>query len=349
MANAGIELIFVTADGKTKLTGNGIKDATNMKFAVDNSVASEAFEVDTEYFAKVTFTTTVDSKESELNSIVVPFQFAIPDFANSFEQEPAVFIDNVANAYMTDKDQKAGEAAYSLWRAFKGYLKGAKLTLDDKTKIVGDLTSAKLATFDGTKVIESTTSSYYVFDENAKIVLNDTDKDKTTGLQKGYKQNLIVNASADDYMGWAYPEGEGTYTFTIKVMSPLYEGTVTAVEGVVSIDATSTTGERITNDDIKGYTYNNIAYNVLQDKVGGWNRPEVDDVKVEDDYNKRVLQDVKVIDATAGEKGAINQGYIRVLPQNIATTTETTINVTVVDIWGYTKTNPIKVEVKVGE
>ena len=344
----GIDLIFVTADGKTELTGNGIKDATNMKFAVNNSEASAVFAVDTEYFAKVTFTTTVDGKDSELNSIVVPFQFAIPDFANSFEQEPAVFIDNVANAYMTNEDRTGEEAAYSLWRAFKGYLKGAKLTLDDKTKIVGDLTSAELATFAGTEVTDGATS-YYVFDDKAKIVLNDTDKDKTTGLQKGYKQNLIVNASADDYMGWAYPEGEGTYTFTIKVMSPLYEGTVTAVEDVVSIDATSTIGQRITNEDITGYTYNNIAYKVLQDKVGGWNRPEVKEVSVKEDYNKRVLQEAKVIAATAGDKGAVNEGYIRVLPQNIAQTQKVTINVVVEDVWGYKKTNPIVVEVKVGK
>ena len=49
------------------------------------------------------------------------------------------------------------------------------------------------------------------------------------------------------------------------------------------------------------------------------------------------------------KKGAVNEGYIKVLPQNIAATTETTINVTVTDVWGYAKTNPVKVKVTVGE
>ena len=106
--NNGIELIFVNAAGDKEVA---IKDAANMKFSVDNSVApatssTPGFKVDTEYFAKVTF----KASSSELNSIVIPFQFAIPDFANSFEQEPAVFIDNVANAYMNVEDQTSGES-----------------------------------------------------------------------------------------------------------------------------------------------------------------------------------------------------------------------------------------------
>ena len=41
------------------------------------------------------------------------------------------------------------------------------------------------------------------------------------------------------------------------------------------------------------------------------------------------------------------EGYIQVLPQNIATTTEETINVSVTDTWGFVKVNPIKVKVTV--
>ena len=325
----GITLKFINAKGDAEAA---IKDATNMKFSVENSVASGSFKVDTEYFAKVTFKV----GSSELNSIVIPFQFAIPDFADSFEQEPAVFIDNVANAYMNVEDQTSGEAAYKLSRAFKDFLSGADLKLDDKTKVTDKYTSAQLAVIDPT------------FDNDAKITLKDVDKAKDTNIPAGYGQELIVNASADDYMGWAYPEGEGTYTFTIKVMSPLFEGTVSAIGDVVPIPATSVDGWNMTNKHIQGKTYNNISYNVLQDRVGDWSRPEIKSVAAKS-TNERVVKVEGVHNATAGEKGAVNEGYIKVLPQNIAATTETTINVTVTDVWGYAKTNPVKVNVTVGE
>ncbi len=108
----------------------------------------------------------------------------------------------------------------------------------------------------------------------------------------------------------------------------------------------------MTNEHIQGKTYNNITYKVLQDilqdKVGDWSRPEIANV---DAYstNERVVKVENVYPATPGEKGAVNEGYIKVLPQNIAATTETTINVTVTDVWGYAKTNPVKVKVTVGE
>ena len=349
--SGGIKLFFVDANGKEI----GVKDAANMKFAVTNKDASKNFKVDTEYYVKVTFQNVdpITKVKSELNSIVIPFQFAIPDFADSFEQESAVFVDGVANAYMTNDDEKNDKdgnrlAAYKLSRAFKKHLKDAKLTLDDKTKVIGDYTSAKLATIDGT------------FTDEAMITLNDLKPAEGTNIPVGYGQELIVNASAEDYKGWAYPEGEGTYTFTIKVMSPLYEGTVSAIGDVISIPATSTSGWSMTNEHIEGKTYNNVSYNVLPDVDGGtsketkWSRPEIAKVQATT-ANERV---VKLGDnglaqpaatVTIDGKSTLRSGYITVLPQNIAATTETEINITVTDVWGYAKTSPVKVKVTVGE
>ena len=336
VANAkGINLIFVNAKGDAEVA---MKDAANMKFVVTNTTAATAFKVDTEYYVKVTFS----DNNSELNSIVVPFQFAIPNFADSFVQESAVFVDGVANAYMnvTDYAASGNKAAYKLSNAFAKYMKNAKLALDTKTKVVGNYTSDGLATI-------STT-----FDDNAMIILKDVENDKNTGLQKGYKQELIVNASADSYLGWAYPEGKGTYTFTIKVMSPLYEGSVSAIGDVVNIPATSVNGWHMTNEHIQGKTYNNISYKVLPDIVtnnqSDWSRPEVASVAAAS-TNERVVKIGGVEGAQKDSKGVITEGYIQVLPQNIAATTETEINVSVTDIWGYTKVNPVKVKVTVGE
>ena len=335
---AGVALTFVDAEGK-ELTENAIKSAVDMKFAVTNATASKVFKVNTVYYAKVTFTTTGDS---ELNSVVVPFKFTVPTLASMFATEAAVFKGDVAYAYMNVADQTNGEAAYSLKRAFAKYPE-VSLDMDDETAIVGDYTSADLA-----DVAET-------FDENAKITLKaDVDADEKTNIPAGYAKELIVIASDKDYEGWAYGEGEGEYVFKVKVMSPIFEGTVTSIESAVEIPATSVDGYKLGNEDIQGTTYNKVAYKVLQDAVneegGYWKRPEIASVEaaVASDRVIKIGNDGKAFDAAMATDGkTVVEGYIQVLPQNIATTTEETINVSVTDTWGFVKVNPIKVKVTV--
>ena len=335
----GVVLTFVDAEGK-ELTENAIKSAVDMKFAVTNATASKAFKVNTVYYAKVTFTTTGDS---ELNSVVVPFKFTVPTLASMLATEAAVFKGDVAYAYMNVADQTSGEAAYSLKRAFAKYPE-VSLDMDDETAIVGDYTSADLA-----DVAET-------FDENAKITLKaDVDADEKTNIPAGYAKELIVIASDKDYEGWAYGEGEGEYVFKVKVMSPIFEGTVTSIESAVEIPATSVDGYKLGNKDIQGTTYNKVAYKVLQDAVnekgeGYWKRPEIASVEaaVASDRVIKIGNEGKAVDAAMATDGkTVVEGYIQVLPQNIATTTEETINVSVTDTWGFVKVNPIKVKVTV--
>ena len=335
----GVVLTFVDAEGK-ELTENAIKSAVDMKFAVTNATASKAFKVNSVYYAKVTFTT---SGDSELNSVVVPFKFTVPTLASMFATEAAVFKGDVAYAYMNVADQTSGEAAYSLKRAFAKYPE-VSLDMDDETAIVGDYTSADLA-----DVAET-------FDENAKITLKaDVDADEKTNIPAGYAKELIVIASDKDYEGWAYGEGEGEYVFKVKVMSPIFEGTVTSIESAVEIPATSVDGYKLGNKDIQGTTYNKVAYKVLQDAVnekgeGYWKRPEIASVEaaVASDRVIKIGNEGKAVDAAMATDGkTVVEGYIQVLPQNIATTTEETINVSVTDTWGFVKVNPIKVKVTV--
>ena len=334
---AGVALTFVDAEGK-ELTENAIKSAVDMKFAVTNATASKVFKVNTVYYAKVTFTTTGDS---ELNSVVVPFKFTVPTLASMFATEAAVFKGDVAYAYMNVADQTNGEAAYSLKRAFAKYPE-VSLDMDDETAIVGDYTSTDLAEV-------STT-----FDGEAKITLKAVDTDKATKIPAGYAKELIVIASDKDYEGWAYGEGEGEYVFKVKVMSPIFEGTVTSIESAVEIPATSVDGYKLGNKDIQGTTYNKVAYKVLQDAVneegGYWKRPEIASVEaaVASDRVIKIGNDGKAFDAAMATDGkTVVEGYIQVLPQNIAITTEETINVSVTDTWGFVKVNPIKVKVTV--
>ena len=75
------------------------------------------------------------------------------------------------------------------------------------------------------------------------------------GTQKGYKQNLTIVISNVNYLGyWSY--GDETYSFTLKVMSPILEGKVYAVGNEVVIPSASLDGYTINDNHIKAHTYN---------------------------------------------------------------------------------------------
>ena len=141
-------------------------------------------------------------------------------------------------------------------------------------------------------------------------------------------------------------------------MSPIFEGTVSAINNVFEIPATDiVNGYKMTNKDIEGTTYNNVKYAVLPDILGDngaadWSRPDIEKV-TSDSENTRVVRIGNNGDVYAAtpdpEKPTVlkEEGYIQVIPENIAETSEATVNINVTDIWGYTKSNPITVKVTV--
>ena len=96
------------------------------------------------------------------------------------------------------------------------------------------------------------------------------------GTQKGYKQNLTIVISNVNYLGyWSY--GDETYSFTLKVMSPILEGKVYAVGNEVVIPSASLDGYTINDNHIKAHTYNTeVVYSIFSDTDNGtWKRKEI--------------------------------------------------------------------------
>ena len=95
----------------------------------------------------------------------------------------------------------------------------------------------------------------------------------------------------------------------------------------------------------------------MQDAVnekgeGYWKRPEIASVEaaVASDRVIKIGNEGKAVDAAMATDGkTVVEGYIQVLPQNIATTTEETINVSVTDTWGFVKVNPIRLKLPLNE
>ena len=350
-----------------------VDKANFIQVNVDNADVNN-LELNKTYYFKFTFKASVSEN---LKTIIVPVQFTAPTLAEQFVKEPAVFVNggNLAEAYMNVRDQLNGTTntstpAYSLKNAFESMPvnSGVTLTLADNDGLLdGDYNSEDLA---GLAEQRSAATNTFACTDDVKIYLNNgTGMIMNDGTNRpfGYGQELTITANDARYgtanatAGWKYANKDGEYTFKIKVMSPIFEGTVTAVNNVFEIPATDiVNGYKMTNEDLNAVTYNNIAYDVMPDilstPVGNaaWSRPDIQAVSA-DSENTRVVtigNSGNVYGSTADTTDPTKvgeEGYIQVIPENIAETTEATVNVNVTDIWGYVKSNPITVRVTVGE
>ena len=365
---SGMHVVFVDKDGKDLEDANytnattecgsadEIKKTTTIALRFENSNAlATALSLNHKYKAVITFVGTAEASgtNSTLSTTEIPFTLSIPTIDKLFVEQAGVFVSGVANAYMDDKAKSNANiaATYPFASAFNKFGENMKATtfefkMDSETKIVDNLTSANLAT------INSGT------DTEATITLNDSYNtinlvDGNTGLQKGYKQELIVNVSAKFAGVWDYGTANDVdYTFKIKVMSPLYEGKIVATEQVVTIPATDVNGHEVNSSDIAGYTYNNILYSIFPDtKEGlGYKRDEIQNVEfISMDENIFTCEKEAQGYTEETDKNPAKDGYLVVYPKNLAETTDAKLKVTLTDAWGYKKVAEIPVQVTVGK
>ena len=193
------------------------------------------------------------------------------------------------------------------------------------------------------------------------------DRADGTGLNAGYGEELTLHVTGKYAGYWAYPANQNTFTFKVKVLSPIYEGKVTPKEGnVVTIPATKLSGYEFGNNDITGYTYNSaISYNVLPESATAaspiWSRKEIANVTAESS-NTRIFklginsvwagtdyeQLFPAYTTGSGNNAVHHDGYFKLEAQQVpSTVTDESIDVTVTDIWGYSKTSTVPVQITV--
>ena len=333
-AASGIALTFISADGKTSYTGNNIKNASLMKFYVTNATASTKFVVDKVYYAKVTFS----GAAGELNSIVIPFEFNIPALSTMFEQKAAYVVDGVINAYFYDTENNSTAVEFSKYFS--------KIVDDAKVEFVDEKVGSTNKT--GEDLFDFTNESQF---EKATINFDATNTGIKDGkAQNGYGQAVTVNATKDNYQGWKYQaEGADTYSFKIRLMSPIYEGTVVPAEGsTITISANDLVkGALITDADIIGKDYNGNTYTVVPDKVNGdtpaWTNPQIDNVSVDQD-DDQYIKKVETVAAQTVDGKTVNGGF-KLTGESISNTVTVEMPVNVEDAWGYIRTVGVSVTI----
>ena len=352
----GIDATFVNKNEAKVTEVSSLKDANFIQFRITNATAGANFDVNKQYNAVIDFK---KNSTTVLNTITVPFTLTLPSITTLFQLDSNFVIDGNAVCYMYAGDQTTnGDATFKLNRVFaKAETTGFTIELDDEIEVVDKMKSNQLATIDS-QISGSTASS---FDNETKVTLKDSDpdgndwKDKETGIQKGYGQVLTFHITGKFANAWAYPDGEG-FTFTAKILSPIYEGNVTPREGSqVVIPASDLDGYQFGNDVIIGNTYNTaVTYDVLPIWKNGkslYSREDIKAVSAKSGNTNIFTIAGAPTDAqapiTSGNTTVKRDGYFEMHSQNVPQTSTTTVEITFTDIWGYSKTSSVPVQITV--
>ena len=338
-----------TAGNMTVALDKAANQATKFTWKLsDNTVAMK---LGVQYRVVIEFK---DKDGEVLSKLIQPITFSIPALSKFLVKEQVVF-GGTSNgkAYMNIEDYKTyyagqGKASYAFHHAFNQF-----------DNVFANGSTIEFAINANQKIGNVSVTTYAELvdaDKNTvAIVLKDKDKAYHTPIQ-------IVIASAK-YLGiYAYSDEErAANAFTLDVMSPIEQGNVVAANAAgVSVVATADGTALVKESDFKATTYANVAYKVFMDAEFDANGEAT---KYSSEYIKGVafssanVNVFKVVDkngaettegfaATKDNKGVISEGYIIVKPANAGYEATANVNITVTDIWGYTKKAAVPVTVK---
>ena len=348
--------------------------ANFVRMIVDNA-KDDNLTLDKQYYVKVTFRDKAADATNDyiFNSIVIPVTFTAPTVAEQF---------TISTNYQNGTANSI-KAYYNVWEGADvnrinlvtfftkdGYDKFADLSLksDDKVAEYGaynQLTSedlADLAEIDDAKDLVVGNTTIKLAREKATGT-EDLVLDDKTNREVGYGKALTITAENKNYADtkWTYPDkAEYTdYTFTVTVLSPIYEGVIAATDGSknLTVIANSETGTDITKDMINLTDYANNKYNVVPDasvpsgktltnsefnNADVWSHKQIENVWVDETGKNNYIKEIKLRGLNAKDPDNIIPGAITVIAQPIAEFTEPTeVTVHVKDVWGYVTSQPL--------
>lgn len=162
----------------------------------------------------------------------------------------------------------------------------------------------------------------------------------------------------------------------MKVLSPIVEGKIEVKEGT-SVEVYASRNAELNIADLIGYNYNKQSYNLYMDVVvdskdatkayevsstntiaDNYADKAIASVKFEsgDKQVFRITENMSPVDSSAGTPAkwnsttkSVDAGVVTLDTSNISQDTQTTIKVTVTDIWGYEKTVEVPLTIKMAK
>ncbi len=342
-----------------------VKVDLSQKWAGSDKVTSAGkYSLDGEYYVLVSFK---DEAGDVLSQVKLPFTLSIPKFTDIFVHQDGIWVNDVAQAYMYEVANRGANAdkksaTYTIKNAFKTL----KANMADAFTFSWAMDAADANKIGGKKHSQlASLSAADITSENvetATITLTENvgGANNANGTQKGYGQDLIINVTNAKFLDkYAYGTANDVdYTFKLKVMSPILEGKVYAVDNKVKLDATSLTAQKVDDSHIKAHTYNTTqVYSIFSDKAAPdyWKRDELKSVTFASgnaelfSVTKTGTTYVPASGSGSSAVAAVN-GYAEVTINNnanISVETESHIKVTVEDAWGYKLTQEVPVLLQV--
>ena len=324
-----------------------LKDITKLTLNVDPARTTE-YKLDKSYYAKIDFK---DADGEILNTVKVPFTLSIPALSKFLVKENVVFgTTSIGKAYMNMEDQAS---PYSLDGVSRYAFKHAFNKFDN---VYANSSTIKFAIDPAQKIGNTAIVNNYakLVNEASNTVAIELIA-AADGSQKAYHTPISIVISEAKYLGiYAYSETErAANAFKLDVMSPIEQGTVEAASAAgISVVATSEGVAKLYEKDFKAATYAGIAYKIFKDKFATgdteaslYTSPYISDVTFES-ANTNVFTVEKNGVGAKKNGNKVEEGYVEVTPKNAGYDTTEKLNVTVKDIWGYTKKADINVTVK---
>ena len=327
--------------------------ANFVRMIIDNT-KTDALKLDKQYYVKVTFRD-AETSGNVLNSIVIPVTFTAPSVADQFVAKEG-FLDADGNIVMY-YDKNLDAKPQQVITYFKSTDESAKLEFatDDKITLMPgvDKTSSALAGFvkdvDGTELGSSETATVASYVDLKDVRLypapNPTGWADGTGRELGYGQVLTVKASNNNYKNttWAYDDNSKKSTkFTVKVMSPIYEGQISYEGDAISVKANNEGGVLITSDMLWLTDYNKNKYTIVPDQTSAtgdyWSAAQIKNVVVDYSKSEYISSVTNRLPQEATDNTPAVEGAFVITARGVVNTVTDHVNIKVTDRWGYTKT-----------
>ena len=188
--------------------------------------------------------------------------------------------------------------------------------------------------------------------------------DDDTNREVGYGKELTINAENKKYADtkWEYSDDADTKaSFTITILSPIYEGVIAATDGSknLSVVVNNEGGANITKNMISLTDYANNKYNVVPDDKGTaynnelntsatgtagddiWKAKQITNVWADETGDNTYLKSISLKQETDATK---DPGAIVLVAQPTADFSEPTeVTVHVKDVWGYVVAQPLNI------
>ena len=322
---------------------SALKDITKLTLNVD-AARTTAYKLDKSYYAKIDFK---DANDEILNTVKAPFTLSIPALSKFLVKENVVFgTTSTGKAYMNTEDlvTPAAGTPYASRYAFKH-------AFNKFDNVYANSSTITFAIDPAQKI-----NNVAVANTHAKLTDASTSNVAIELIgDKAYHTPINIVISDAKYLGiYAYGETErAANAFKLDVMSPIEQGTVEAASAAgISVVATSEGVAKLYEKDFKAATYAGIAYKIFKDKFAAgdteaslYTSPYISDVTFES-ANTNVFTVEKNGVGAKKNGNKVEEGYVEVTPKNAGYDTTEKLNVTVKDIWGYTKKADINVTVK---